>query len=307
MTYPLMGNYGVCEDDYESDRIQVRGFVTKYLCKQPHNWRSSKTLNEFLREFGVPGIEGIDTRMLVKKARDNGTMKAVLMVSEDKDLPSKEEIMKKVKRQQHISEIDFMHEVSEKTVKFIDVNGKHDVVLIDCGAKKNIIRQLALRNVNLHIVPYDFSAEKIMEYKPDGVFVSNGPGDPENVKPTIETIRSITGKVPIAGICLGLQLIGLSFGAETFKLKFGHRGANHPVKDIETGRVFISTQNHGFSLQTKSLNGTGLEMTQFNLNDGTVEGIKHKELPIVAVQYHPEASPGPHDTHFFFDKFVKML
>ncbi len=307
MTYPLIGNYGVCSEDYESERIQARGFVVKYACTEPSNWRSMKSLDRFLCEYGVPAIEGVDTRMLTQKARIYGTMKAALASFNGKDMPSKEELAEAACEQPHISQIDLVDKVSVNEPESIDAGGKYDAVLIDCGVKKSITRQLTLRGVNLHIVPYDFSADKVMGYDPDAVFVSNGPGDPARVTSTIQTIQNLSGKVPIAGICLGLQLTSLALGGKTFKLKFGHRGSNQPVKDLETGRVFISTQNHGFAVNPESLEGTGLEVTQRNLNDMTVEGIRHKELPLMAVQYHPEAGPGPHDTYFFFDRFIKML
>jgi len=307
MTYPLIGNYGVCSEDYESDRIQVRGFVVKQLCREPSNWRSEKDLDQFLHESGVPGIEGVDTRMLTLKARMYGTMKAALAVFAEKDMPSKEELIEKARQQPHISEIDLVDKVCVEKPRFTDAKGKYDAVLVDCGVKNSIIRQLNLRGVNLHVVPYDFPPKKIMGYDPDAVFISNGPGDPARVTPTIQTIRGLLGNVPIAGICLGLQLTCLALGGNTFKLKFGHRGSNQPVKDLATGRVFISTQNHGFAADAKSLEKAGLELAQINLNDMTVEGIRHKALPLMAVQYHPEAGPGPHDTYFFFDSFMKML
>ena len=307
MTYPLIGNYGVCSEDYESNKIQTNGLVIKQLCRTPSNWRSQKNLDQFLKEFNIPGIEGVDTRMLTLKARIHGTMKATLAVFKRNDMLNKEELIEKTKKQPHISEIDLVDKVCVKKPKFVDAKGKYKAVIIDCGVKNSIIRQLTLRGVNLHVVPYDFPAKKVVDYSPDAVFISNGPGDPARVTQTIQTIRNLVGQVPVAGICLGLQLTSLAMGAKTFKLKFGHRGANQPVKDFETERVFISTQNHGFAVDDKSLKETGLEMTQKNLNDGTVEGIQNKELSLFAVQYHPEAGPGPHDTYFFFDRFIQML
>jgi carbamoyl-phosphate synthase small subunit len=245
--------------------------------------------------------------MLTLKVRVHGTMKAALAVFKDRDMPTREELIETAQRQLHISEIDLVDKVCVSKPKFIDAGGKYDAVIIDCGVKNSIVRQLKLRGVNIHVVPYNFPPDKVMEFDPDAVFISNGPGDPARVTATIQTIRSLVGNVPIAGICLGLQLTALALGGRTFKLKFGHRGSNQPVKDLETGRVFISTQNHGFAVDAKSLETTELELTQKNLNDMTVEGIRHKKLPIVAVQYHPEAGPGPHDTHFFFDRFIQML
>jgi carbamoyl-phosphate synthase small subunit len=303
MTYPLIGNYGVCIEDFESDGVKVEGFVVRELCKEPSNWRHEKTVHELLKEYNVPGIEGIDTRALTKKTRVYGAMKAVLAVG-DYD---KEKLIKRAVEQPSITEIDLVDKVCVKEPKRVESDGKYEVVLVDCGIKLSIVRQLIKREINLTIVPYNFPSEKIMELNPDGVFISNGPGDPARVKPTIETIRNLAGKVPIAGICLGNQLVAIALGGKTFKLKFGHRGANQPVKDFETGRVFISSQNHGFAVDEKSLDGTGLEVIQINLNDMTVEGMRHKDIPLITVQYHPEAGPGPHDTYFFFDTFHKML
>lgn len=306
MTYPLIGNYGVCKEDYESDGIKVEGFVVRELCETPSNWRSEKSLLEFLEEHGISGIQGVDTRMLTKKTRIYGTMKSTLMVYEGKDEPNIEEVIKKTKMQPAITELDLVPKVSISEPKLIENGHDLDVVLIDCGVKWSIVR--LLKNfANVIMVPYNTSAKKILEYDPDGVLISNGPGDPVRVKETIEVAKELVRKVVLYGICLGQQIISLALGAKTYKLKFGHRGANQPVKDLETGRVFISTQNHGFAVTAESLKDAGLILTQINLNDQSVEGVKHKELPVKAVQYHPEAGPGPHDTYFFFEDFAKTM
>lgn len=301
MTYPLIGNYGVCRQDFESDGVKVEGFVVRELCKKPSNWRSGMSVDELLKEYDVPGIEGVDTRMLTKKIRIYGSMKAAIGFDVEK-----EELIKIAREQPFISDIDLVDKVCVKEPKRIEANGRFEVVLIDCGVKMSIVRQLLKRGINITLVPYNYPAEKIVELQPDGVFISNGPGDPARVKETIETIRKLVAKFPMAGICLGHQLIALAFKAKTFKLKFGHHGSNQPTKDLETGRVFISSQNHNFSVDEKTL-PKGFEVTQINLNDRTVEGLRHKELPIITVQYHPEAGPGPHDTYFFFDRFVELL
>ncbi|MCL7385320.1 MAG: glutamine-hydrolyzing carbamoyl-phosphate synthase small subunit [Thaumarchaeota archaeon] len=306
MTYPLIGNYGVCDEDYESDGIKVEGFVVRELCETPSNWRSKKSLSEFLEEYGVPGIQGVDTRMLTRKIRIYGTMKSTLIVYEGNDEPNIDEVIEKTKAQPAITELDLVNKVSVSKPTFIEGDNDLNVVLIDCGVKWSIIRLLK-KNANIILVPYNTPAKKILEYDPDGVLISNGPGDPIRVKETINTAKELAGKVVLFGICLGHQIISLALGAKTFKLKFGHRGANQPVKDFESGRVFISTQNHGFAVSKESLKDAGLILTQINLNDYTVEGVKHKELPIKSVQYHPEGGPGPHDTYFFFDDFVKTM
>ncbi|MEM4245817.1 MAG: glutamine-hydrolyzing carbamoyl-phosphate synthase small subunit [Candidatus Bathyarchaeia archaeon] len=307
MTYPLIGNYGVTREDYESDRIRVEGMVIRELCRRPSNWRSEKSLDEFLKEHGIPGLEGVDTRMLTKKVRVYGAMKAVLAAFNDKSQVDKLGLAKRAKEQPHITELDLVEKVCVKNPVRCDAGGDLEVVLMDCGVKRSIVKQLTARGMNLSIVPFNHPPEKIVELDPDGLLISNGPGDPARVKEVIETIRKLAGKIPLAGICLGHQLICLALGGKTFKLKFGHRGSNQPVKDYETGRVFISSQNHGFAVDESSLKKTGLEVTQINLNDRTVEGFRHRDLPILCVQYHPEAGPGPHDTHFFFEEFKKML
>lgn len=300
MTYPLIGNYGINRDDYESIEPAVFGFVTRDLCQSPNNWRSQETLDDFLKAHNIPGIYDVDTRAITRKLRNKGTMRAMLA---DPDI----DIEAAVKQ---LQETDYLHDqvarVSSSKI-FPIPNRGHKVVLMDFGAKLGIVRELSRRGCDLIVVPWDTDAQTILSYHPDGVMLSNGPGDPEDVPQAIETIRQLMGKTVIFGICLGHQLISLACGAKTYKLKFGHRGANHPVVDLETGKVDITSQNHGFAVDIDSLADTELELTHKALNDGSCEGVRHKELPVFSVQFHPEASAGPEDTAYLFDKFVAMM
>ena len=300
MTYPLIGNYGINRDDYESIEPAVFGFVTRDLCQSPNNWRSQETLDDFLKAHNIPGIYDVDTRAITRKLRNKGTMRA-MMANPDTDIEAA------VKQ---LQETDYLHDqvarVSSSKI-FPIPNRGHKVVLMDFGAKLGIVRELSRRGCDLIVVPWDTDAQTILSYHPDGVMLSNGPGDPEDVRQAIETIRQLMGKTVIFGICLGHQLISLACGAKTYKLKFGHRGANHPVVDLETGKVDITSQNHGFAVDIDSLADTKLELTHKALNDGSCEGVRHKELPVFSVQFHPEASAGPEDTAYLFDKFVAMM
>ncbi|MBP1908940.1 glutamine-hydrolyzing carbamoyl-phosphate synthase small subunit [Methanolobus bombayensis] len=305
-TYPLVGNYGVCIEDCESDSVKASGFVVKEVCKTPSNWRSQMNLDTFLKKNCVPGIEGVDTRKLTRKIREHGTMKSRIVVYEH-DEPDSSALIQKTISQPSISEREVVDRVSTSNLKRFNGGFGPEITVIDCGIKNSIIGQLKERNVNVSLVPYDSTSCEILKTEPDAVLISNGPGDPSILDQTISTARELAGKVPLFGICLGHQIISLALGAKTYKLKFGHRGSNHPVIDCETGRVFITSQNHGFSVDRDSLEGTGLEITMLNPNDWTVEGVRHKELNIYSVQFHPEAGPGPHDTHNFFDNMMKII
>jgi carbamoyl-phosphate synthase small subunit len=304
-TYPLIGNYGVNQKDYESDGIKVQGLVVREFCLYPSNWRSQKNIDEFLSEFNVPGIFGVDTRALTRKIREQGTMKCILKTYTH-DRINLDALKKEAKEQKSISELNLVEEVTSKQIKRMG-SGSHEVVLIDCGCKRSILSNLLSKGISVTIVPFNTPAEEILSFNPDAVLISNGPGDPSVVRETIENVKKLIGKVKLYGICLGHQIIALALGAKTFKLKFGHRGLNHPVGDLKTGRVFISTQNHGFAVLNDDLEGIGLKVTQVNLNDNTIEGLEHKGLSIKTVQYHPEAGPGPHDTYFFFESLLEDI
>jgi carbamoyl-phosphate synthase small subunit len=315
LTYPLVGNYGVPSYDlnfgiplyFESDRIQVQGLVIHELCHNPYHWASTRTLDKWLSDEGIPGIYGVDTRRLTKKLRVHGVMLGILQVCEAGEEPNLNELLAQSESIPDPNLTDLVRQVSVNEPVHYKVNGKHTIVLIDCGVKYSIIRNLLKRGISVVRVPYDFSAKEIMEYKPSGVFLSNGPGDPKTCVKTIDCIRELVDEVPLMGICLGAQILALAMGGDTYKLRYGHRSQNQPALDLKTNRCYITTQNHGYAIANDSIKKTALEAWFLNPNDKTVEGVKHKTKPVFAVQWHPEASPGPYDTEFLFDTFTKLM
>lgn len=299
MTYPLVGNCGINRDDFESIRPYIHGFVVREHCEMPSNWRNEQTIDSFLKEYNIPGISDVDTRKLTRIIRDHGTLKGIITTSDE----PLESIMKKF---QEPLMTDQVSRVSTKSMFVVPGNGPR-VVLVDFGSKHGILRELNKRNCDVIVVPYNVTAEEIRRIRPDGILLSNGPGDPKNVPEGIEMIRQLLGEYPMFGICLGHQLFALANGADSNKLKFGHRGSNHPVKDLATGRTFITSQSHGYAISKESVKNTDLEISHVSLNDGSVEGLVHKEYPAFSVQFHPEAAPGPLDTGFLFDRFIKEV
>jgi carbamoyl-phosphate synthase small subunit len=304
MTYTQIGNYGTNEEDVESDKVQVAGFIVREASGIASNWRNQKDLDTYLKDNKIVAIQGIDTRKLTRILRISGSMNGIISHS-DFDINS---LKKKLKQTPSMAGLDLVKNVTiDKAVKYNEhKSGRPHVVAIHTGVKLNILRLIAQRNINITLVPADWPADKILDLNPDGVFLANGPGDPEPVVYTVETIKDLLGKKPLFGICLGHQLLSIAFGAKTYKLKFGHRGANQPVKNLDTGAVEITSQNHGFAVDADTL-PSDVEVTHINLNDNTVEGIRHKTLPAFSVQYHPEASPGPHDSWYLFDQFVDSI
>ena len=320
MTYPLIGNYGINTRDAESKRPQVAGFVVKELPPVYSNWRASTSLHEYLKVNGIIGLEGIDTRALVRRLRVGGVQRAVIATG-DRD---PRELVERARNAAGMEGADWVQAVKPRQ-EYRWEEGRGDwsddmahqprvrgdglhVVALDCGAKENILRHFADRGVRVTVVPPDVSPEEVRRLDPDGLFLSNGPGDPAALDYAVNLVRGlIETKLPTFGICLGHQLLGRAIGAETFKLKFGHRGGNQPVKDLTTGKVEITSQNHGFAVERASLERAGGVVTHVNLNDQTVEGFRHRELPVFSVQYHPEASPGPHDAAYLFDRFVQSM
>ena len=304
-TYPLIGNYGTNEQDNETGRIQVRGFVVREECLEPSHYLNKRTIHQYLLDGGISGIYGLDTRSITRKLRSVGVMMGMITSS-----MAPQEALAELKRKPDYGLTDYVKEVSTKKSyiweKEQSGDYKYNVVAYDCGLKFNILRLLKAKGCEVTVVPCTSTADEILKLNPDGILLSPGPGDPELLDYAVKTVQGLVGKKPIMGICLGNQLIARAFGARTFKLKFGHRGGNHPVKEFATGRVHITAQNHGYAVDPDTLKD-GLEVTHINLNDGTVEGLRHKELPIFTIQYHSEDSPGPMDNRYLFDRFIKMM
>lgn len=303
MTYPLIGNYGTNPEDVESRRPFVEGFIVRECSNIASNWRCRKSLDEYLAENNIIGLEGIDTRALTRHIRLQGAMKGVIS-TEDLDEKS---LARKAKDSPGLVGRDLVKDVTLKEIHKWNDRGKYKVVVLDTGVKYNILRQLVQRDCRVTIVPAGTSARQILGLKPNGVLLANGPGDPKGIPYVVETVKQLLGKVPIFGICMGNHMLVLALGGKTYKLKFGHHGGNHPVKDLKTGKVHITVQNHGFCGDIDSLNREDIEITHINLNDNTLEGIKHRKLPIFSVQFHPEAAPGPHDARYMFSEFVEMM
>ncbi|MFH1281430.1 MAG: glutamine-hydrolyzing carbamoyl-phosphate synthase small subunit [Candidatus Omnitrophota bacterium] len=305
MTYPLIGNYGINKEDMESRRLFLEGLVVKEYSKIASNWRKEQSLGEYLKENNILAMEGIDTRKLTLHIREKGSLKAVLSTLDFDE----NTLVHKAKTSRGLVGFDLVKDVtiSKKYVYARIKAAKFKVVVLDCGVKYNILRELLRYKCHVTVMPAQTTASEILAAHPDGVLLSNGPGDPAAVDYAVKTVVRLIGRVPLFGICLGHQILGLALGGSTFKLKFGHHGANHPVKDLKTGKVYITSQNHGFCVDIDSLPKKDIQLTHVNLNDGTLEGLRHKKLPIFSVQFHPEAAPGPHDAEYLFAEFIRLM
>lgn len=299
MTYPLIGNYGFNTEDHESYRPHLQGFIVKELCDAPNNWRCGMTADQYFERHSIVGIKGVDTRALTQHIRQCGSMFGIIST----ECGNIDILMDRL-QQKKVEKRSLVMEVTTKVPVHKPGSGRK-VVLLDLGVKYNILRSLEKRDCDIHVLPAYSSYEEIMELEPDGIVLSNGPGDPADLPVVKTTIQRLLDKKPLLGICLGHQLLGLALGGTTYKLKFGHHGGNHPVKDLSTGRCYITSQNHNYALSQDF--GPDIEITHLNVNDGTVEGFRHRNLPILSLQYHPEAAPGPQDSAYIFDDFVKMM
>ena len=332
MTFPLIGNYGINVEDVESLSLYAEGLIVRESCSYPSNWRHQKSLDEYLCENGVVGIDGVDTRALTRHIRDNGEQNGIIstdlsdidmLISKAKELPGLEgqDLVKKVTTKEMYdwrykeSFMDGFGSVEKQKSFILDdlENKKFTVVVYDCGVKLNILRELSFRGCNIIVVPAFFSASEVLGFDPDGVLFSNGPGDPGAVLNMVDNAKGLLGKVPVMGICLGHQILSLALGCKTYKLRFGHHGGNHPVVDLKTGKVAITAQNHGFAVDFDSVSREvsaafgAVNVTHLNMNDNSVEGLECDDIQMFSVQYHPESSPGPHDTSFLFDEFLKKM
>lgn len=302
MTYPLIGNYGITDEDFETRVPSIGALIVSEYNDLPSNFRCTKTLSEILEENSIPGIEGIDTRKLTRSIRDLGSRRVLLTGMETSVEEGLRILAETPVRQDAVSRVSCRKRWFSRTPDHL-----YNVVAVDCGIKLNIVRSLNARGCNVTVVPWNTDAQTVLAMKPDGLFLSNGPGDPEDVTPVIQLVKDLRGKLPIFGICLGHQMISLAYGAKTYKLKFGHRGGNHPVQNVLTGKVEITSQNHSYAVDASTLEGTGLEMTHRNLLDGTVEGVRCVQDRVFSVQYHPESAPGPQDSAYLFDQFIESM
>ncbi|MGB9867737.1 MAG: carbamoyl phosphate synthase small subunit [Bacillota bacterium] len=300
MTYPLIGNYGVQPSCFESSQPWLKGFIVSTMCFEPSHWASAGTLPEYLKTHGVVGLWGVDTRQLTRHLRERGTMRGVITTDSQKSVEDLLECARSFQMRRPVFKV--------ASPGCFDIPGSGPrVAVLDCGVKGGILRELEARGAAVRVFPAGVSADQILDWRPDGLCLSNGPGDPRDCPEGIELVRQLVGKLPIFGICLGNQLAGLALGADVFKLKYGHRGVNHPVVDGDTGRVHITSQNHGYALVEHMVRQVGLEVWFKNLNDGTVEGVRSKKLKLMCVQFHPEGRPGPRDTGYLFDRFIQMM